>query len=41
MIQDPGDAIVQIATSKRDSKRGGLLAPWFPFLEILPLQSCM
>jgi hypothetical protein len=40
VIQDPGDAIVRIATSRRGSK-----ASWahssFPFSEILPLQNCV
>jgi hypothetical protein len=40
-IQDPGDAIVRIATSRGAPKRRGLLAPCIPFLEILPLQSCV
>jgi hypothetical protein len=41
MIQDPGDAIVRIATSRRGSKAWRALSSLVPFLEILPLQSCM
>jgi hypothetical protein len=38
-IQDPGDAIVRIATQGGAPKRRGLLAPCIHFLEILPLES--
>ena len=38
-IQDPGDAIVRIATSRRGSKASWALSSLFSLPGILPLQS--